>query len=52
MLRRKITISKVAKKQFCKKIGLIVEKPKPGGSGFLNDGNTARKFLVMRKTAN
>lgn len=31
--------------EFRRKLGLIVDKPKCGGSGTSNDGNTARKFF-------
>lgn len=31
--------------EFWTRMGLIVDKPKAGGSGTSNDGNTARKFL-------
>lgn len=40
---------KVTKKriqdEFRQKLGLIVDKPRSGGSGTSNDGNTARKFF-------
>lgn len=31
--------------KFRAELGLIVDQPKPGGSGNTNDGNTARKFF-------
>lgn len=33
-------------KQFRERLGLIVDKPRSGGSGTSNDGNTARKFFL------
>lgn len=41
---RKIKIQK----QFCDKMGLIVDVPKPG-YGSSNDGNTARRFFFNPK---
>ncbi|XP_065092812.1 uncharacterized protein LOC135713609 [Ochlerotatus camptorhynchus] len=39
-------------KRFKVETGLIVDKPKPGGSGTSNDGNTARRFFSdPKKTA-
>lgn len=32
--------------QFRERLGLIVDKPKSGGSGTSNDGNTARRFFM------
>ena len=32
-------------KRFRLETGLIIDKPKPGGSGTSNDGNTARRFF-------
>lgn len=32
--------------QFRERLGLIVDKPRSGGSGTSNDGNTARKFFL------
>lgn len=32
-------------KEFRARLGLIVDKPKPGGAGNSNDGNTARRFF-------
>ncbi|KAJ4430721.1 hypothetical protein ANN_19312 [Periplaneta americana] len=34
-------------KSFRAKMGLIIDRPKPGGSGTSNDGNTARRFLLI-----
>lgn len=31
--------------EFREKMGLLIERPKPGGSGNCNDGNTARRFF-------
>ena len=31
--------------KFRKEMGLLVDVPKPGGSGTTNDGNTARRFF-------
>lgn len=31
--------------EFRKRLGLVVDKPRSGGSGTSNDGNTARKFF-------
>lgn len=47
---------KIRKKQIQKnfkiEMGLNVDKPKPGGSGTSNDGNTARRFFShINKTA-
>lgn len=36
---------KYIQEQFREKLGLIVDKPRQGGSGTTNDGNTARKFF-------
>lgn len=37
--------------QFFSKMGLIVDRPKPGGSGNSNDGNTARRFFNNPKVS-
>lgn len=36
---------KYVQTQFRERLGLIVDKPKSGGSGTSNDGNTARRFF-------
>jgi len=33
--------------KFCKEMGLLVDVPKPGGSGTTNDGNTTRQFFFF-----
>jgi hypothetical protein len=33
------------KEKFRKEMGLLVDVPKPGGSGTTNNGNTARRFF-------
>lgn len=37
--------------EFRVKLGLIVDKPRSGGSGTSNDGNTARKFFSKSKVS-
>ena len=37
---------KTIQERFRKEIGLLVDVPKPGGSGTTNDGNTARRFFL------
>ncbi|KAJ4437537.1 hypothetical protein ANN_17682 [Periplaneta americana] len=38
-------------KSFRAKMGLIIDRPKPGGSGTSNDGNTARRFFANPELA-
>ena len=37
--------------EFKKRLGLIVDAPRSGGSGNSNDGNTARRFFQQSKTS-
>ena len=37
--------------EFWKQMGLVVDKPKPGGAGSSNDGNTARRFFNNPKVS-
>lgn len=32
-------------RSFKNEMGLIIDKPRPGGSGTSNDGNTAKRFF-------
>ena len=44
------TRKKIIQKGFSSKLGLIVDRPKPG-YGNTNDGNTARRFFENSKTS-
>ena len=45
--KQKAEVKKAAvQREFRSQMGLLVDQPKPGGSGTSNDGNTARRFFA------